>query len=460
MEHDFLTEIVGTQRVSTDPSTLNDHSHDWGTPDEHHVRPDVVVWPRSTEEVAAILSAAHDQSIPVTPYGSGTSTQGHAVPNEHGISLNLTQLDTVVDIRTNDFQVDVQAGVVGSDLNEALSETGLFFPSLPASGDTATIGGMIANDASGMRTVMYDEVADRVLRLQVVLPNGEIIETGTKAMKSSSGYNLTSLFTGSEGTLGIITEATLELSPRPSNIYGGRLIFNSRGDASEAVFDLIHSGIDIAKLELVDSICAAMVNDYLDADLPDAPMLFIELHADHGVDAQVDTVEKIAVQHDAQAVDLSPSGDRMNDLWAIRSEIANALDPYNPDLTPIALGDVSVPISEFAPFIGTIEQLAEQYDLLIPCFGHAGDGNVHYAILARENDPEHQQLCTEVDKQIITTAIEIGGTATGEHGIGAEKTEMVQEEFDTATIRLMHDIKNSVDPDHILNPGTSLPSTE
>lgn len=457
MQLAFLGRLLDDGQVVTSDAARTDHADDWGTPSDAGTPPDAVVYPESTADVAAVLEAASERSVPVTPYAAGTGIQGSAVPNAGGISMDLTRMDAIGPVRPEALQVDVQPGVLGSDLNDALAAEELFFPSLPASGDIATVGGMIATDASGMRTVKYGEVGDRVLRLEAVLPDGTVIETGSRAQKSSSGYNLTDLLVGSEGTLAVVTEATLAVAPRPGWVHGGRVVFPDRVAAAAAVAETIQAGIDVAKIELVDAVSAAMVNAYLETELPDAPMVFVEFH---GPAERADTVaafRSIAEAQDAKRIDLAPDGPELEALWAARAQLSEALEPYDPGLTPVALGDVAVPIDEFAPLIGDIAAWAEEEDLLIPCFGHAGDGNVHYAIMARRDDPEHVATCERVNDRIVERAIARGGTATGEHGIGTHKRAHLYDEFDEATLALMRQLKQRIDPAGILNPGTAVP---
>ncbi|PSQ26559.1 lactate dehydrogenase, partial [Halobacteriales archaeon QS_9_67_15] len=268
----FLTDAVGPDRVSVDEYALDEHAGDWGTHPEDEVRPDAVVWPTSTEEVSAVLSGAHERGIPVTPYAAGTGLEGNAVPAHEGISMNTTRMDEILDVRPADLQVDVQPGVLGSAVDEVAAEHGLTFPPLPSSGDISTVGGMSATDASGMQAVKYGVVGDWVLELEAVLADGTVVSTGSKAVKSSAGYNLTDLLVGSEGTLAVVTEATLKLAGRPRQVRGGRAVFTTFDDAAGAITDAIQSGVDVAKIELVGSFAAQVANEYVGTDLPDAPM--------------------------------------------------------------------------------------------------------------------------------------------------------------------------------------------
>ncbi|WP_280535963.1 FAD-binding oxidoreductase [Halopenitus sp. POP-27] len=454
MDIEFLDDTsLSESQIATSDQSLAEHSSDWGTmPGEEHP-PDVVVWPESTEDVSSVLAAANDRGIPVTPYAAGTSLEGHAVPVEGGISINMTRMDDVLDVRPDDFQIDVQPGILGSVVDEAVAEHGLFFPPLPSSGKISTIGGMIANDASGMQTVKYGEIHDWVLRLEAVLADGTVIETGSRASKTSAGYNLMDLLVGSEGTLAVVTEATLELAGIPEQIWGGRVVFPNRTEASAAIADAVRSGVDVAKIELIDELSAAMANRYLDADLPDVPMAFVEFHANHHVETEIEFFRSILAGYEVEDVQIAESGPEMDRLWEVREEMASALKHYDPDLTMLTSGDVTVPISKYADLIDYISTLEAEHDLEIPCFGHAGDGNIHYTVMVRPDDPDHRALGERVDAEIVHHAIDLGGTCTGEHGVGRGKTAYLPEEFTQGTVDTMERIKEAMDPNGILNPG-------
>ena len=461
MDHSFLDDLsLDSSRISTSQSALAGHSTDWGTREEDGVPPDVVVWPISTAEVSAVLAAANEHGVPVTPYAAGTSLEGNPVPVEGGISLDLTRMNEVVDVRPEDLQIDVQPGVLGSEVDDAVAAHGLFFPPLPSSGKISTIGGMLANDASGMGTVKYGEVRDWTLALEVVLADGTVLRTGSRAAKTSSGYNLTELFVGSEGTLGVITEATLELAGRPEQIWGGRATFETVGDASAAIADAVQSGVDLAKSELLDARSVEMVNAHLGTDLPVRPTAFLEFHANHGIEREVEFCRAIFESHGADRFEVEESGPEMDALWEAREEIAHALDPYREDLSLLAPGDVTVPIGEYAALIEFIADLADERDLLIPCFGHAGDGNVHYNVMVDRDDPDSVERGKRASDEIVAHAIDLGGTATGEHGIGLGKQAYLRDEHGASGVETMRTIKRALDPNGILNPGKVLPAEE
>jgi D-lactate dehydrogenase (cytochrome) len=461
MAHDcsFLADALADDKVSVGDSARESHAGDWGTPEERKVQPDAVCWPESTADVAAVLEAANDRDVPVTPYAAGTSLEGNATPAHAGVSMDLTRMDSILEVRADDFQVDVEPGVIGSAVDEAVASDGLFFPPLPSSGDISTVGGMIANDASGMKTVKYGEIADWVLELEAVLADGTVIEAGSRAVKTSSGYNLRDLLVGSEGTLGVVTRATLELEGRPEQIRGGRALFSTLDDAAEAVFDAVRSGVDVATIELIDADSARMANAYLDADLPDVPMVFLEFHANHGVGEEIEFCESVFGAHDVARFEMSEEEAEMDALWRARRELAYAVQSFDPDLRPLHPGDVTVPISAYPEIIRYANELADEHGLLVPCFGHAGDGNLHYSVLVDPDDEERVALGEDVYDRIVRHAIELGGTATGEHGIGQGKREYLEREHGPATVETMRAIKRALDPDDTLNPGKVFPET-
>ncbi len=461
MTHDcsFLPDLALEGEVSLGDSDRENHDGDWGTPDDQRTTPDAVVYPHSTEDVSAVLAAADERRVPVTPYAAGTSLEANAAPVHAGISLDLTRMNDVLDVRPGDFQVDVEPGAFGSAVEEAVADHGLFFPPLPSSGNISTVGGMIANDASGMQTVKYGEVADWVLEVEAVLADGTVIEAGSKAVKTSSGYNLTDLLVGSEGTLAVVTRATLELAGRPEQIYGGRALFPTLDDAAEAVFDAVRSGVDVAKIELIDSTSARMANAYSGTDLPDVPMVFLEFHADHGVDEEIDFCRTVLEAHDLRAFEVAPNDEGMDDLWGARKDLAFAVESWDPDLTFTVPGDVTVPISAYPEMVRYVGSIADEYDLLVPCFGHAGDGNLHYTVLVDESDPEEVRRGNEASKEIVEKALALDGTSTGEHGVGTGKREYLVAEHGEATVEAMRRIKRALDPNDTLNPGKVFPET-
>ncbi|KTG09129.1 lactate dehydrogenase [Haloprofundus marisrubri] len=453
----FLGELDLDGDVSFGDSHRDGRAGDWGTPDEEKVRPDAVVWPGSTEDVSKLLAAATERGVPVTPYAAGTGLEGNATPVEAGISLDMTRMDEVLDVRPEDFQIDVEPGVIGSAVDEAVASHGLFFPPLPSSGEFSTVGGMVATDASGMKTVKYGEVADWVLELEAVLADGTVIKLGSKAAKTSSGYNLKDLVVGSEGTLAVVTRVTLRLAGIPAQKRAGRAVFASLDDATAAVADAVTSGVDVATIELLDETSTRMANAYSDTDLPDAPTVFFEFHADHGVDEEVAFCRSLFESNGAERFEVSADDTEMAELWQARKDLAYAVQSWDPDLRPLHPGDVTVPISAYGEVVSYAKELAADRGLIIPCFGHAGDGNVHYSVLVDPDDPESVELGERTYSDIVHRALELGGTATGEHGIGLGKREYLVAEHGEAAVRTMRAVKDTLDPTGTLNPGKIFP---
>jgi D-lactate dehydrogenase (cytochrome) len=454
----FLSGLELDGDVSFGESTRETHATDWGTPDREGVTPDAVVYPESTADVSAVLAAANDREVPVTPYAAGTSLEGNAVPAHRGISLDLTRMDAVLEVRPEDFQIDVEPGIFGSQVEERVAEHGLFFPPLPSSGDISTVGGMVANDASGMGTVKYGEVSDWVLELEAVLADGSVITAGSKAVKTSSGYNLRDLIVGSEGTLAVVTRATLELAGRPRQVRGGRALFPNLGAATDAVADAVQSGVDVAKIELIDPTSARMANAYSGTELPNVPMVFVEFHANHGVEEEIAFCRDVFEAHGVDRFDVAAE-EEMDELWTARRELAYAVKSWDPDLEPHHPGDVTVPISAYSEVVAYLRSLAEEHDVPIPTFGHAGDGNVHYSVLVDPEDPEAVELAERINRLVVERAIALGGTATGEHGIGLGKRGYLVAEHGEETVEAMRRIKRALDPKDTLNPGKVFPET-
>jgi D-lactate dehydrogenase (cytochrome) len=366
-------------------------------------------------------------------------------------------MDAIVGFRPEDFQVDVEPGVLGGDVDEHVGSVGLFFPPLPSSGEFSTIGGMIATDASGMGTVKYGEVSDWLLELEAVLADGSVVRAGSRAAKTSSGYNLRDLLVGSEGTLAVVTEATLELAGIPEQRRGGRAVFPTLDDAAAAVTDAVGSGVDVAKIELLDATSAAMADAYSGTDLPDRPTVFVEFHADHGVDEEVAFCRTVFEAHDVERFEVAERDAAMAELWEARKDLAYAVRSWDGDLEPNHPGDVTVPISKLREIVRFAKERGAEHDLTVPCYGHAGDGNVHYTVLVDPDDPRMVERGEAVYRAVVERAIEMGGTATGEHGIGRGKREYVPAEHGETGVRAMRAIKDALDPTGTLNPGKVLP---
>ncbi|EMA52184.1 FAD-binding oxidoreductase [Halococcus thailandensis] len=448
----FLTDHLAGEQVSFGDDDRDGHAGDWGTPDDERVRPDAVCWPESTEEVSAVLAAANEREVPVTPYAAGTGLEGNALPAFEGISMDCTRMDRVLDVRPADFQIDVEPGVLGSAVNDAVADEELFLPPLPQSGDISTVGGMVANDASGAKTVRYGEVSDWVLGLEAVLADGTVIETGSRAVKTSSGYNLTDLLVGSEGTLAVVTRVTFELARRPKQIRGGRATFDDLDAAAAAIAATMQAGVDVATIELIDPLSTKIANAYSGTDLPNVPTVFLEFHANHHVEAEIEACREIFENYDADRFEMA-AGDEMDELWDARRNLANAMIAYDPPRRPAKPGDITVPISHFPEIVRYAKARGDEHGLDVTTFGHAGDGNVHYNVLVDPNDEDELAAGREISDAVVQRTIELGGTATGEHGVGRGKREYMVAEHGEGSVETMRAIKRALDPKDTLNPG-------
>ncbi len=444
-----LTVFTGPDRISTGESILNLHSKDQSghTP----VMPDAVVWPKSEAEVVNILRYANENIIPVTGWGAGSSLEGNPVPVKGGIVLDFSQMNRIIEIREEDFQVDVEPGVMYKELNKKLRHKGLFFP--PDPGADATIGGMIGNNSSGTRTVKYGSTRDNILRLSVVLANGKIIRTGTRASKTSSGYDLVNLMTGSEGTLGIITGATLRLTGLPAEFSAVIATFTSVDTAGRAVFEIIRSGLDPAALELLDHECVKLINFNRGMGLKEMPTLFIDFHGpslSYLEDVREITRELCMAQG---CIDFMAGMGReeRDNFFSARHELSEMITRNHPDCSFLS-GDSAVPISAYPEIITMAREEVEKNNLKAYIFSHAGDGNLHVKFAGRKNSEKDWKLIRAINGKIVSKAISLGGTATGEHGVGIGKRDFMCQEHGDALL-WMKKIKQLFDPNEILNPG-------
>ena len=448
-----LRAIVGPERFSIGESNLDLHSKD----QSYHQpsRPEAVIWPETRSEVAAILKYADENKIPVTGWGSGTSLEGNPIPVAKGIILDFSRMNRILTIREEDFQADVEPGVFYRDLNEKLRHKGLFFP--PDPGAQATIGGMIANNASGTRTVRYGSTKDYILRLTVALAGGEVIEIGTRASKTSSGYDLIHLFVGSEGTLGIILEATVRLIGSPVEFSAAIGTFPSVEAAGKAVFDIMRSGLDPAALELLDPECIALMNREKNLGLDVSPTLFMEFHGSTKTQlAEVmDMARDVCIGRGGAAFRSGLGRDERDRIFEARYELGEMIIRNYPGCAKLTI-DVAVPITAYPEIISNAHKELVGTGLLGYAFSHAGDGNIHFILIGREGDDKAWTQIHEVSSRMVAKAISLGGTATGEHGIGIGKRRFMPQEHGNS-LEWMKKIKTLFDPHGILNPGKMFP---
>lgn len=414
------------------------------------VLPDAVVFARSTDDVVALVTLCSAADIPIVPFGAGTSIEGNAMPVHGGVSLDMTQMDAIVAVNAEDFDCIVQPGVRREELNQHLRDQGLFFPIDP--GANATIGGMASTRASGTNAVRYGTMKDAVLSLEVVTPQGQVIRTARRARKSAAGYDLTRLYVGSEGTLGIITEVTLRLHPVPDAISAAVCSFDTLGGAVDTVVQSIQCAVPLARVEILDAKQMAAVNRWSKLDYPEAPTLFFEFHgSEANVAEQVETVKMLAEANGGSAFAWSNLPEERSKLWRARHEAYYAAV----NMRAGAIGwatDVCVPISRLAECIGETHADLETSSVPATILGHVGDGNFHVIFSIDPNAPEEMKEVEAINAKLVERALAMDGTCTGEHGIGIGKQEWLVAELGDA-VDQMRMIKRAMDPQNILNPG-------
>jgi D-lactate dehydrogenase (cytochrome) len=417
--------------------------------------PDAVVYPETPEEVAAVLAYANERAIPVVAFGAGTSLEGHVIPVEGGISLDLGRL-TRVEIHAEDLSATAQAGVTRSELNRRAGGHGLFLPVDP--GADATLGGMAATNASGTTTIRYGGMRSHVLGLEVVLADGTIIHTGSRAFKTSAGYHLTGLFVGSEGTLGVITELVLRLHGIPEYTIAARATFPDLDAAVRAAVGMVGSGVALTRVELLDALTLRALNRYKQSSYPEAPSLFLEFAGtETGVTGEVAAARQICEAEDSGSFDSEREEEARNRLWEARHHAAFALAAAAPPGSKFKATDVCVPVSELPGAVRHARGLVEERGIEASIIGHVGDGNYHVGFSVDPGDASAIAAAEQVNDEIVAYALARGGTCTGEHGIGLGKIGYLETEHPDL-IPVMRGIKHVLDPNGILNPGKVLPA--
>jgi D-lactate dehydrogenase (cytochrome) len=442
-----IAELIG-DRLSTSRAVCEQHGKDltWdpGGP------PDAVAFVASGEEVQGIVKICARYQVPVIPYGTGTSLEGHIAATRGGVSIDTSQMDAIVQVNAEDLDCRVQPGVTRKQLNAYLRDTGLFFPIDP--GADASIGGMAATRASGTNAVRYGTMRENVLSLKVVLANGDVVRTASRARKSSAGYDLTRLFVGSEGTLGVITEITLRLHGIPQSIVGGVCPFPSVEAACNAVITTIQMGIPVARIELADEVQVKACNAYSKLSLKEQPTLFLEFHgSEASTREQSESFGEIAAEYGGGPFQWTAHEEDRQKLWQARHDVYYACLAMRPGCKAFAT-DVCVPISRLAECVGEAKRDLAANHLVGPIVGHVGDGNFHVSVLIDPEDGEEIARAKAFYERLILRAIAMDGTCTGEHGVGRGKMRFLEAEHG-AGLKVMRAIKKALDPADIMNPG-------
>ncbi len=444
---DALRSLLG-DRLSTSAAVREQHGKD----ESYHpsAAPDAVAFARSTQEVAEIVRICAADKLPVIAFGTGTSLEGHVAALRGGVCIDVSGMDQVLEVNAEDLDCRVQAGVRRKQLNEYLRDTGLFFPIDP--GADASLGGMTATRASGTNAVRYGTMRENVLGLTVVLADGRVIRTGGRARKSSAGYDLTRLFIGSEGTLGVITEIQLKLYGIPEAVSSAVCSFETLEGAVNAVIQTIQMGIPVARIELLDEVQMDAINRYSDLDYPAQPTLFFEFHgSDAGVREQTERVGEITSEFGGGEFHWATRPEDRSKLWQARHDAYYAAMALRPGCKGWAT-DVCVPISRLAECILETRKDIDESGIITPIVGHVGDGNFHLVFLIDPENEEEMKKATKVNERMVIRALEMGGTCTGEHGIGYGKIEFLKHEHGEG-VSVMRQIKRALDPDDLMNPG-------
>ena len=445
-----LKDIVGPENFTDKLIDLVSYSYDASS---YENRPECAVWAQSTEQVSKVLSLANENRVPVTVRGAGTGLGGLAVPARGGVVLDLTKMNKILEINIADRLAVVQPGVVYADFQAALRPHGFFFPPDPASGVVCTLGGNVGTNAGGLRAAKYGTTRDYVLSLEAVLADGEIMRVGARTMKTSSGYDLCRLLVGSEGTLAIVTEITLKIRPIAPFKATALALFHTLEDAGRAVTEVMHSEVTPSVMELLDGTVIKLLRDHADIDLPEGEaMLLVETDGlePNYVRFELDRVADVLKQCNAARVEVARTEEEAESLWTARKSIGGMVGAIGLACMP---EDITVPMSKIAEFLRRSEDMASQYGLSLFNFGHVGDGNLHTNILYDSNDPAQVERLERLVYDLHRLACDLGGTLSGEHGIGMTKAKYMDLEHDPVAMKVMRTLKKALDPNNILNPG-------
>ncbi len=442
-----LKALLG-ERLTTAHAVREQHGKDISYHEAH--LPDAVVFAESAEEVQAIVRICARHKTPIIPFGTGTSLEGHISAPLGGISLDVSRMNKVLQVNESDLDVVVQPGVTRKQLNEFIRATGLFFPIDP--GADASIGGMASTRASGTNAVRYGTMRENVLAMQVVTPDGKLIRLGRRSRKSAAGYDLAKLFVGSEGTLGVITEITLRLYGIPESIGAATCVFESLEGAVDTVIQTIQSGIPVARIELVDDLQIETLNFYSKLGLPVKNTLFLEFHGTPaGTAEQASMVQAIAAENGGGDFAWTGQAEERTRMWQARHDAAWATKAFKPGWGMWAT-DVCVPISRLAECILETKKDIAERDIYAPSVGHVGDGNFHLTMMVNPDDPTYLARAEDLNDRMVARALAMGGTCTGEHGVGIGKVKYLHAEHGEA-MGLMRAVKRAIDPDNIMNPS-------
>jgi glycolate oxidase len=445
-----LKEIAGEGNVILSEEERYCYSYD-STRLEY--MPDAVVKVNSAQEISNIFKFASGEKIPVTPRGSATGLSGGCLPVNGGIVLLMVGMDKILDINTADFLIDVQSGIITEKVDIEARKYGLFYPPDPGSVSTSTIGGNIAENAGGLRGLKYGVTKDYVNALEAVLPNGDIVDFGTRTVKGVTGYNMTDLMAGSEGTLAVITKATLRLLPVPPARASLLALFNTIGEAAKTVRDIVSGGVITSTLEIIDRVTINAIEDYLKLGLDRniGAMLLIEVDGQQGaVDAEAEIVKKACSVNNALSCRQASSEQERDEIWRARRAALSSLARVRPSTI---LEDATVPRSRIVEMVEAVNDIAKKYELTIGTFGHAGDGNLHPTILTDMRDKKEEIKVENAIEEIFKEAVSLGGTLSGEHGIGISKARYLKMEISHESYEIMKRVKKAFDPGNILNPG-------
>ncbi|KAH6957906.1 hypothetical protein BKA56DRAFT_680787 [Ilyonectria sp. MPI-CAGE-AT-0026] len=450
-----IRERLGEDGVSVDKDDLEDHGFsEWSTSNTE-VRPIAIVHPKTTEDVSAIAKICTHYKVPMVPYGAGSSVEGNFSSPYAGICIDVSSMDRIVAFHPEDMDVVVQPGVNWVNLNDKIKDTGLFLPLDPS--PTALIGGMVATNCSGTNAMRYGTMKDYVVNLTVVLADGSVIKTRHRPRKTSAGYNLTALFTGSEGTLGIITEVTLKLAIVPESFSVATATFSTVKDAADAAFKMMRRGVPLAALELMDDVQMKVINLSGGAGgriWDEAPTLFLKFSgSEKTVEDSTRLAQEIVQSNGCQSFESATTEEQMQSLWSARKQALWASLAARPEGTQIWSTDVAVPLSRMAELIEISKERASNLGLFTSVMGHVGDGNFHQIVMYRPDKDDERKAVEDCVNTMMDRALEMEGTVSGEHGIGLGKKHCLQKELGPATIGVMKALKETLDPHWLLNPG-------